>query len=77
MQGLFLSSTRENTGLSACEKRSFTMEWQAYLAKPERIKKNALFRKNVSALLHFEVEKACNHAGLRGFDIHLGNKMAT
>ena len=76
MQGLFLSSTRLNTGVSACEKKS--LPWRgAYLAKPERIKKNALFRKNVSALLHFEVEKACNHAGLRGFDIHLGNKMAT
>ena len=55
MQGLFLSSTRENKGISACWKRAFTMEWGAYLAKPERIKKNALFRKNGSALLHGDI----------------------
>ena len=48
MQGLFLSSNRENTGVSACEKKS--SPWRgAYLAKPERIKKNALYRINGSA----------------------------
>ena len=55
MQGLFLSSTRVNKGLSACEKRVFTMEWRAYLAKPERINKNALYIINGSAPRHGDI----------------------
>jgi len=55
MQGLFLSSTHENTGISACEKRAFTMEWRACLAKPERIKKSALYRINGSAPRHGDI----------------------
>ena len=31
------------------------MEWRAYLAKPERIKKNALYRINGSAPRHGDI----------------------
>ena len=36
-------------------KEAGTMEWRAFLAKPERIKKNALYRINVSAPRHGDI----------------------
>ena len=39
------------------------MEWRAYLAKPERIKKNALYRINGSAPRQKEIPKKLVNKG--------------